>query len=259
MPRTDSGLYVTAKVTELVGLRNDGDALPDGGRDGEATAPDGARVRLYSTLSRPFSLGGSFPDQSLGRMQRWGYIKQTAIGTKPTGNLASTQEVKILEGNCAETKERPERLDKRPTLSLLERFDGKRGVTWQFTGYLLPDGTAGNAPDVGEMLDAAGFAEGNTPGVRQRYTPDSILEAMLITNDTEGIGQYVHDAIVNKLMFAWDGGDACKLTVEGIGSYKSQAGVTQTDGAFVITDTVIAVDDAGVIEVDSYVQFATDA
>jgi len=52
MPRTDSGLYVTAKVTELVGLRNDGDALPDGGRDGEATAPDGARVRLYSTWPR---------------------------------------------------------------------------------------------------------------------------------------------------------------------------------------------------------------
>lgn len=210
-------------------------------------------------MALPLASGGSFPVQPLGRNQRFGYVDQTAIGTPPAGNLLGLQEVRVLDFQTAETKERKDQIDKRSSPSLYTRFDGNRGGTWKMTGYLKPSGVVATAPDIGGILDAAGFSETVTPATRVRYAPDSTITPLLLVNDIESYGEYAHDAIVSRVNFLVSGSDACKIEIEGIHSHKALITRTQLNGAEAAGQTVLTVDDGRKVEVDSYAQVTGDS
>jgi hypothetical protein len=117
----------------------------------------------------------------------------------------------------------------------------------------------GTAPDIGGMLDAAGFLETVTGATSVAYTPDSVITPMLLVNDNESYGEYLHDAIVTMFKYSFNGGDAAMIDMEGIASYKAIATRTLVNGAEAAGQTIITVDDTTGIEADSYVQGTGDA
>ena len=136
--------------------------------------------------------------------------------------------------------------DRRNTRSRIEQTITRTPVQpWSASGILRPSGTAGTAPDNGDMLTHAMGTATVAGGTSVTYSllKDPTALSGAIYRSTTDLTEGVSGAIVQNLSFNWTGDSFVTWTVSGVGKQYIQTGNTLANGTG-SSATALIVDDA---------------
>ena len=149
--------------------------------------------------------------------------------------------------------------DRRNTRSRIEQTITRTPVQpWSASGILRPSGTAGTAPDIGDMLThamgTATVAGGSSVTYSLLKDPTALSGA--IYRSTTDLTEGVSGAIVQNLSFNWTGDSFVTWTVSGVGKQYIQTGNTLANGTG-SSATALIVDDADFFSPYSVISLAS--
>lgn len=181
---------------------------------------------------------------ALGRNQKFFAKIESAAGTfdKPAGSDA----IKVRSSTFDWQVARDSRIDARQTRSLLERITNKQSVSWSLSKYIIPNGSAGTAPDDADLWEAALGSEAVTGGTRVTYSlsaSQTIKTLSMVRDFNEVFQEALRGAVVNQVTLSGSGGDAPTVTFEGFAydyGFASRAVVDGNHGAGTTFDTTAA-------------------
>ncbi len=108
------------------------------------------------------SSGATFPTSSKKRKQRVTYRDEATVGDSFSSTTGFTQgyEIQVLEDGATFTEEKEimEKAYRRPTMTPVGFFDGKRRGSFSIPRYAMPPRQRGDAPDDGKLIDSFGFS-----------------------------------------------------------------------------------------------------
>lgn len=169
---------------------------------------------------------------ALGRNQKFYAKAESTAGTfaKPAG----TDAMKVLKSSFPFTYERIPRMDARSTRSTLEQITRRMAVKWALEKYVIPSGSAGTAPDDGELLKAAFGTEtvnASTSVVYSLSDTQTLRTVSLVREFNAVLSEAIAGACVNSVKLSMSGGDVPKLSYEGFGWTMAHTGVAVLNGA----------------------------
>ena len=145
------------------------------------------------------------------------YIDSENVATdfvKPAGTDAAV----ILNASFTPAQERKVRDDARASRSVLEQITGKKSATWSVESYVLPNGSAGTAPDLGPLFKGAMGTETVSGGTRVTYslnTNQDLGSFSLTQFFNETFMETLTGCYVNSMTISVAGGEEPKVTFEG--------------------------------------------
>jgi hypothetical protein len=145
------------------------------------------------------------------------YIDSENVATafvKPAGTDAAV----ILNASFTPAQERKVRDDARASRSALEQITGKKSATWSVESYVLPNGSAGTAPDLGPLFKGAMGTETVSGGTRVTYslnTSQDLGSFSLTQFFNETFMETLTGCYVNSMTISVAGGEEPKVTFEG--------------------------------------------
>jgi hypothetical protein len=202
---------------------------------------------------------GTSQTHALGRNRKFFAKAESTYGTfiVPT----ATDAVKALTSSFTFQQARENRMDSRTTRSLLERYSGKKTVSWSSEHYIIPSGSAGTAPDCGVLLKAAMGTETVSGGVSVAYTLSDSQTALTGVS----LVHYFNDVFMEAIKGGWvegvqisgKGGDAPRIKFEGGGADCVTTGTSTTNGATSGSTVTVQTADADNFDVDSVIKVGT--
>lgn len=183
------------------------------------------------------------PKYALGREEKAFVVPETTYGaaaSAPAGGNA----IRFKTLSLSEKEDRVQREDKRTTRSYLATIVRRLSVDWSISGYLLPSGAAGTAPDGwDDILESAFGTETVNGGTSVVYTLAKEFEKTLTlhrgvgaTSTTSIFSEMARGCVVNKLTINLSGADEAMVTASGFASDVLRAGTS-----LVVTDDGTAV------------------
>jgi len=145
------------------------------------------------------------------------YIDSENVATdfvKPAGTDAAV----VLNASFTPAQERKVRDDARASRSALEQITGKKSATWSVESYVLPNGSAGTAPDLGPLFKGAMGTETVSGGTRVTYslnTNQDLGSFTLTQFFNETFMETLTGCYVNSMTISVAGGEEPKVTFEG--------------------------------------------
>jgi len=145
------------------------------------------------------------------------YIDSENVATdfvKPAGTDAAV----VLNASFTPAQERKVRDDARASRSVLEQITGKKSATWSVESYVLPNGSAGTAPDLGPLFKGAMGTETVSGGTRVTYslnTNQDLGSFSLTQFFNETFMETLTGCYVNSMTISVAGGEEPKVTFEG--------------------------------------------
>jgi hypothetical protein len=145
------------------------------------------------------------------------YIDSENVATafvKPAGTDAAV----VLNASFTPAQERKVRDDARASRSALEQITGKKSATWSVESYVLPNGSAGTAPDLGPLFKGAMGTETVSGGTRVTYSlnANQDLGSFSLTQFfNETFMETLTGCYVNSMTISVAGGEEPKVTFEG--------------------------------------------
>ena len=136
--------------------------------------------------------------------------------------------------------------DRRNTRSRIERTESRTPVQpWNATGILRPSGTAGTAPDIGDLLKHTLGTETVAGGSSVTYSllKDPTALSASIYRSTTDLGEGVYGACVQTLNLTWSGDSYITWNAAGVAKDYIQTGNTLANGTGSSAPALI-VDDA---------------
>ena len=136
--------------------------------------------------------------------------------------------------------------DRRNTRSRIERTESRTPVQpWNATGILRPSGTAGTAPDIGDLLKHTLGTETVAGGSSVTYSllKDPTALSASIYRSTTDLGEGVYGACVQPLNLTWSGDSYITWNAAGVAKDYIQTGNTLANGTG-SSATALIVDDA---------------
>ena len=136
--------------------------------------------------------------------------------------------------------------DRRNTRSRIERTESRTPVQpWNATGILRPSGTAGTAPDIGDLLKHTLGTETVAGGSSVTYSllKDPTALSASIYRSTTDLGEGVYGACVQTLNLTWSGDSYITWNAAGVAKDYIQTGNTLANGTG-SSATALIVDDA---------------
>lgn len=150
--------------------------------------------------------------------------------------------------------------DRRGTRSAMETVNGRTPVQpWSARGYLRPSGTAGTAPDFGDLWKHALGTETVVGATSVTYSllKDPTALSLSVYRDLGTFFEGVYGAIVLDFSLTWNGEGPIEWAVSGIGADFIETGSSQANGAG-SSATALVVDDADFFTKYSIVQIGGD-
>lgn len=213
---------------------------------------------------------GQSADHALGRSRRTFAKGESAFGTfaKPSATDAfksispfkfnPSKDLKFLEEN-RNTRGRG-----------TERIEGNLAVTWDVEAYLKPSGSAGTAPDVGELIKRAMGTETVTGGTKVDYTLSgtqalgslSLVQAMHdgATSATFNLLEAAFGAWIESMTIKGSGKEEPRISFEGgAANYAMAVRCTSTAGiAAAATTFTLAAASAFALRKGAVIKIGTD-
>lgn len=201
---------------------------------------------------------------ALFREEKLYVVPETTYGAAAAA-AAATNALRFLEANFTQQIDRADRMDKRGTRSLMQLIQMRKAVEWSVSGYLLPSGAAGTAPDGwDDILEAAFGTETINASTSVVYTLAKEFSKSLTFHRAFGqaaassiAAEMILGAVVNQITISLSGTDAAKISASGFASEVLRAGVgtiatdSGTDIVFNETDRAKAFDVGMYINVDT--------
>lgn len=150
--------------------------------------------------------------------------------------------------------------DRRGTRSAMETVSGRTPVQpWSARGYLRPSGSAGTAPDFGDIWKHALGTEAVVGGTSVTYSllKDPTALSLSVYRDLGTFFEGVYGAIVLDFSLTWNGEGPIEWSVSGIGAGFTECGSTLANGAGAAASALV-VDDADFFEKYAIVQIGGD-
>ena len=145
--------------------------------------------------------------------------------------------------------------DRRNTRSRIERTITRTPVQpWSAAGILRPSGTAGTAPDIGDILKHTKGTETVAAGTSVTYSllKDPTALSAAIYRSTSDLGEGVYGAVVQNFTFTWTGDAYITWTATGVGKKYLQTGNSAANGTG-SSATALVVDDADFFDIYSVI------
>ena len=149
--------------------------------------------------------------------------------------------------------------DRRNTRSRIEQTITRTPVQpWSASGILRPSGSAGTAPDIGDMLTHAMGTATVSSGVSVTYSllKDPTALSGAIYRSTTDLTEGVTGAVVQNLSFNWSGDSFVTWTIAGVGKDYIQTGNSAANGTG-SSATALIVDDADFFSPYSVISLAS--
>jgi hypothetical protein len=207
---------------------------------------------------------GITQEHALGRSQRFAIEAQSAMDTMVRATAAGG--FNALKVSIDYAQARMDRNDNRDTAGLVSRTSGKRTISYEVEGYLIPSGTAGTAPDMQEFFQSGLGSETVNAGTSVVYGLSN-TQAMQVNTLTRaaypgGAGTFpvymetLIGAWVNTTKFSFSGADEPRVAFSGGASRMVHTGRSQLNGAMVTSATMVLDNDrtALLVEQDSIIQ-----
>jgi hypothetical protein len=159
---------------------------------------------------------GLLVQHAMGRDLRAFASVQTAYDTAVRPIAAHALRVRSVEFTPENGRE--DRMDNRPTRSLVSRITTGYSLAWKASSYLRPSGTAGTAPDDFDLWTSAFGTETITAGTSVAYTPSNSQAQRMFSLTRGHLGVLFDSAVgcvVNKMALKVDGPNPPELTWEG--------------------------------------------
>jgi hypothetical protein len=202
---------------------------------------------------------GTTQTHALGRNRKFFAKVETTYGTFVAP--AATDAVKALNASFTFQQARENRMDSRTTRSLLERYTGKKQVSWSSEHYVIPSGAEGTAPDVGVMLKALMGTETVNGGVSVIYSlsdsQSGLTSLSLVQHFNDVLMEAAKGAWVESCTISGKGGDAPRIKFEGGAADLVTTGTSTTNGATSGTTVTVQTADADNFDVDSVIKVGT--
>jgi len=166
---------------------------------------------------------------------------ETTFGTqvKPVTGDA----MKVLSAMIKYSKEIKDRVDNSGSRDIIETIEGSITNEWEAEMYLLPNGSAGTAPDCGPFLTAGLGVETVTPATSVVYstTDTQAVQGSLSIYDLFSDIQMnsLFGAYVNEIAISASGRDEPKIKFSGMGKTYAHSGYATCNGA--VSGTSVAV------------------
>lgn len=159
---------------------------------------------------------GLITQHAMGRDQRAFASVQTVYDTAVQPIAAHALRVRTVEFTPENGRE--DRMDNRPTRSLVSRITTGYTLGWKLTSYLRPSGTAGTAPDDFDFWTSLLGTETIVGGTSVTYTPSNSQAARFFCLTRGHLGINYDQAVgcvVGKLGLRVNGPNPPELTWEG--------------------------------------------
>lgn len=196
----------------------------------------------------------------LGRVQRFYARPESAVGTFAVPRAADA--MRIQKASIKLDYERMPRADARQTASLQEQITGLRKVTWNATKYFMPHGTAGTAPDDGDVLTALfGVATVNGgSNVVYSFSSSQTIPTLSITH--ENASTYAAAAsgcVANQGKWTLKSAQPAMVEYSGMGMEYIHTGTSTSNGSILDAATTVhpATADVDNFSNNSYIQVGT--
>lgn len=201
---------------------------------------------------------GFASDHALGYRRKFFISPEATAGTfeKPV----ATDAAKILKFDVDYKQERRDRMDSRASRSVLERITGRKTIPWSLEAYLVPSGSLGTAPDLGEVFKACLGSEtvnASTSVVYSLSAVQSFPTLSLIHFYNDLVMETIWGAWVESMTISGSGGDDPRVSFEGAARGYRLTSTTTLDGAM-SGSTSMTVDDDAAVGIGSVVQVGTD-
>lgn len=182
----------------------------------------------------------------LGREEKLYVVPEASYGSAASAPAASNA-VKFKEFSLSQTEERVYREDKRGTRSYQETIPRRKSVEWSLTGYLLPSGAAGTAPDGwDDVFESAFGTETINASTSVVYTlakefskPLTLHRAVGHSLSTAVFSEMARGAVVNQITFNLSGVEEAMVQVSGFAAdvLRAGKGTINTDSGTVVNFT----------------------
>ena len=159
---------------------------------------------------------GLITQHAMGRDQRAYASVQTVYDTAVQPTAAHALRVRTVEFTPENGRE--DRMDNRPTRSLVSRITTGYTLGWKVTSYLRPSGTAGTAPDDFDLWTSLLGTETIVASTSVTYTPSNSQAARFFCLTRGHLGIVYDQAVgcvVGKLGLRVNGPNPPELTWEG--------------------------------------------
>lgn len=205
----------------------------------------------------------ALPKYALGREEKAFVVPETTYGAAASAPAAGNA-IRFKTLSISEKEDRVQRDDKRSTRSYLATVVRRISLEWSISGYLLPSGALGTAPDGwDDLIEAAMGTETVNGGASVVYTLAKEFEKTVTIH--RGVGaaaasdifsEMARGCVVNKMTINLSGADEAMITMSGFGSDVLRAGtslvVTDSGTSVVVTAGEGAQFDAGAyIDIDA--------
>lgn len=192
---------------------------------------------------------------ALGRNQKFFAKAETTFGTAVVP--AATNAMKVLKSAFKWNQKRDDRMDSRASASTLERITGRKEASWSMECYAVPSGSAGTAPDIGDILKALFGTETTSGGVSVTYSlsaSQSVRGSLTLVREYSSVfSQIMAGAFPHTMNLKLSGGDQPKFSFEGRAADCYYTGYTTTNGALSGGETSVVVTDGSVYEAGSLI------
>ena len=151
--------------------------------------------------------------------------------------------------------------DYRGTRSRVERVTTRTPVQpWTAEGILRPSGSAGTAPDIGDILKHVFGTETVSAGTSVTYSLAKDLTGLSasIYRKLSSIHEGVYGAIVQEFTLEWAGDGFIRWRASGVAKGFLETGNSLADGAEAVGSTSLSVDDADFFTKYSIIQIDSD-
>ena len=197
----------------------------------------------------------------LGRQQRLYVRSESAAGTwvAPRGQDA----IRVKKADIKLDIPRVDRTDARQHPDRVERITHLRSVTFAAEGYFAPSGTAGTAPDEGELLRGLFGVETVNASTSVVYTLSGSQTIPTFTAHREDSAVVMRSAtgvVINQGKFSGKGGSEAMSSYTGLGMQYAHTGTsTLNDASALNGDTTVTIQTADIanFSTNSYIQIGT--
>ncbi len=202
---------------------------------------------------------GLLQDHALGRDGQFYSVVESTKGTFVRPIAAHAARMLSVELPAAIGQERIARRDHRAGRADVERIASKELLPWSVTGYMIPSGVAGTAPDADPLLEAL-FGVGGASGSTYAYSP-SDSQSPVTLSLTHWMRTYMLSlagAWVDEGMISGQGADPIRVKFSGgalhryrTGSSTLSAAMSSSANAYVQAGEEDTFDANGIVSVGS--------
>jgi len=208
----------------------------------------------------------ALPLVALGREERLFVVPETTYGaaaSAPAGGNAT----RFTSMQVNQSEERIVRADKKNSRSSLKTVARRKSVDWSITGYLMPSGAAGTAPDgCDDIFEAAFGTETINASTSVVYTLAKEFEKSLTLHKAVGnalasgiLAEMVRGAVVNQLTFNLSGSEEAMVTASGFGADVLRAGKSLSTTTGTSTTLGVTAGDGPKFDAGMYINVDADA